>query len=137
MKAYYFESEMSDARFSSSSDDEIRLGMCSDVFMIIEHGCCSYEAELEAWEKLEAAATPLVLDEPRLNSDTSPPEHDPQEEYLKKLKIEVRHSFVSCFNAKFDPQTSSSQGINILFVNSSSNMDESGSFLRGMIKLRI
>lgn len=65
--------------------------MCSDVFMIIEHGCCSYEAELEAWEKLEAAATPPVLDEPPSNSGTSPPEYDPQEDYLRELKIEVRH----------------------------------------------
>jgi len=60
--------------------------------MIIEHGCCcSYEAELEAWEKLQAATTPPVPDDPPSNSGSSPPEHDPQEEYLRELKLEVRH----------------------------------------------
>lgn len=64
------------------------------MLTIIEHGCCSYEAELEAWEKLEAAATPPLLDEPPSNSGTSPAEHDPREEYLRELKIEVRCFFV-------------------------------------------
>jgi len=72
---------------------EIMLDICSDF----ERGCCcSYEAELEAWEKLEAAATPPVLDKPPSNSGPSPPEHDPQEEYLRELKIEVRHLEISC-----------------------------------------
>lgn len=50
-----------------------------------------YEAELEAWEKLDAATTQPVLDKPSSNSGPSPPEHDPQEEYLRELKIEVEN----------------------------------------------
>ncbi|XP_024370085.1 uncharacterized protein [Physcomitrium patens] len=52
-----------------------------------------YEAELEAWKKLEAAAVPLVFEEPLSNSDTplSSPEQDPHAEFLKELKIEVEN----------------------------------------------
>lgn len=55
--------------------------------MITEHGCCSYENELEAWERLEAAATSPMLVEPPSNSVTLYADY--QEEYLRELKIEV------------------------------------------------
>lgn len=51
---------------------------------------CRYEAELQAWEKLEAAATAPILEEPLSNSENSLPEQDPQGEMLKQLRIEVR-----------------------------------------------
>lgn len=50
-----------------------------------------YEAELEAWEKLEAAAPASVLEEPPSSSDKLLPEEDPQAEMLKELKIEVEN----------------------------------------------
>ncbi|KAG0592512.1 hypothetical protein KC19_1G258500 [Ceratodon purpureus] len=50
-----------------------------------------YEAELKAWEKLEAAATAPVLEELPSNSENSVPEEDPQTDMLKELKIEVEN----------------------------------------------
>lgn len=63
--------------------------MCFDVFMIIEYGCCSYEVELEVWEKLEVVVILLVFDEFFLNFGMLFLEYDFQEDYLRELKIEV------------------------------------------------
>ncbi|XP_024382752.1 uncharacterized protein [Physcomitrium patens] len=50
-----------------------------------------YEAELEAWKKLEEAAAPPVPDEPSSEKSPSSPEHDLHAEFLKELKIEVEN----------------------------------------------
>lgn len=47
-----------------------------------------YEAELKAWEKLEAAAA-TVLEPPPSNSEKAFPAQDPQAEMLTELQIEV------------------------------------------------